>query len=86
MSEYEKTNTPYLSSGVERDIVKAIKADKHVALSITPHFEGKRAQSGIPSSIEYNYSIIEDGVSKHCVVHPTPTGGRTTGSVNCPKR
>ncbi|MGW0825565.1 LamG-like jellyroll fold domain-containing protein [Streptomyces sp. NPDC002845] len=86
VAEYEKTNTPYLSTGVERDIVKAIKADKHVALSVVPHFEGNRANSGIPSSVEYNYSIIEDGVAKHCVVYPTPTGGRTTGSADCPKR
>ncbi|MEU1509880.1 hypothetical protein [Kitasatospora sp. NPDC005748] len=33
---YEKTNTPYLSTGVERDIVQAIKKGKHVSVSVEP--------------------------------------------------
>ncbi|MEW9512519.1 LamG-like jellyroll fold domain-containing protein [Streptomyces bacillaris] len=84
VAEYEKTNTPYLSSGVESDIRRAIKADKHVQISITPHYEN--SGSGIPTTIEYNYSIIEDSVIKHCVIRQNPTGGTVTGSASCPKR
>ncbi|WP_052190083.1 LamG-like jellyroll fold domain-containing protein [Streptomyces sp. NRRL S-1824] len=86
VAEYTKTNTPYLSTGVERDIVQAIKAGKRVTLSVTPHYEGNRTGSGIPSSLEYNYAIMEDGTAKHCVIYQNPTGGSTTGSLNCPKR
>ncbi|MFB6992416.1 hypothetical protein [Streptomyces sp. NPDC056304] len=85
-AEYTKTNTPYLSTGVERDVVQAIKVGKHVTLSVTPHYEGNRTRSRIPSSLEYNYAIVEDGTAKHCVIYQNPTGGSTAGSSNCPKR
>ncbi|MGW0313313.1 LamG-like jellyroll fold domain-containing protein [Streptomyces flavidovirens] len=90
VAEYEKTNTPYLSTGVERDMVRAIKAGKHVVFSVVPRYDiddsGKdRSKSGIPSSLEYDYTIVEDNITKHCVVHPNPSGGRVTGSANCPK-
>ncbi|WP_242641161.1 DNA/RNA non-specific endonuclease [Streptomyces kasugaensis] len=84
VAEYQKTNSPYLSAGVESDIRKAIKADKHLELSIIPHYD--RKESGIPTRIEYNYSVLEDGIRKHCVIRQSPTGGTTTGSANCPRR
>ncbi|GAU69154.1 FHA domain-containing protein [Streptomyces sp. NBRC 110611] len=84
VAEYEKTNHPYLNYGVELDIRKAVKSGKRLALSVVPHY-GRR-DSGIPTSIEYNYSVLEDGTSKHCVIHQSPTGGTTTGSSNCPRR
>ncbi|MEU2359777.1 LamG-like jellyroll fold domain-containing protein [Streptomyces noursei] len=84
VAEYTKTNTPYLSTGVERDIRKAITSGKHLELSIVPHYD--RIDSGIPTRIEYNYSVLEDGSSKHCVIHQSPTGGTTTGSATCPKK
>ncbi|MEU4494504.1 LamG-like jellyroll fold domain-containing protein [Streptomyces sp. NPDC023998] len=84
VAEYEKTNTPYLSTGIERDIRQAIKTNKHVILSITPHYGN--SGSGVPTTIEYNYSVVEDKVAKHCVVRQSPTGGTTTGTANCPKR
>ncbi|MFJ9614951.1 LamG-like jellyroll fold domain-containing protein [Streptomyces noursei] len=84
VAEYTKTNSPYLSTGVESDIRKAITSGKNLELSIVPHYD--RIDSGIPTRIEYNYSVLEDGISKHCVIHQSPTGGTTTGSANCPKR
>ncbi len=48
--EYQKTDIPYLSTGVERDIHRAIKVGKHVQISITPHYEN--SGSGIPTTIE----------------------------------
>lgn len=83
VAEYEKTNTPYLSTGVERDIRQAIKAGKHVQLSVTPRYGN--VESGVPTAIEYNYAILEDRVLKHCVVYQSPTGGTVTGSATCPK-
>ncbi|WP_406505326.1 LamG-like jellyroll fold domain-containing protein [Streptomyces sp. NBC_00212] len=90
VAEYEKTNTPYLSTGVEKDLVQPIKQGKHVAFSIIPRYEvddagNDRSHSGIPSAIEYNINIIEDDVSKHCVVYQNPKGGRVTGTPNCRK-
>ncbi|MFF3398117.1 LamG-like jellyroll fold domain-containing protein [Streptomyces sp. NPDC002659] len=84
VAEYEKTNTPYLNHGVEREIRNAIKAGKHLAISVVPHYGN--SGSGIPTKIEYNYSVVEDGTAKHCVIEQTPTGGITTGSASCPKR
>ncbi|MGW4031694.1 DNA/RNA non-specific endonuclease [Streptomyces sp. NPDC004838] len=84
VAEYNKTNSPYLNFGVEKDIRNAVKANKHVQLSITPHYDNQG--SGIPTRLEYNYSIIKDNVTKHCVIEQSPTGGTTTGTENCPKR
>ncbi|MEU7230348.1 LamG-like jellyroll fold domain-containing protein [Streptomyces chrestomyceticus] len=84
VAEYEKTNTPYLNWGVEREIRVAIKSGKHLQLSVTPHYS--RPDSGIPTSIEYNYAVLEDGSSRHCVIHQSPSGGTTTGSADCPRR
>ncbi|MER7773146.1 LamG-like jellyroll fold domain-containing protein [Kitasatospora sp. NPDC096140] len=83
VAEYEKTNTPYLSTGVELDFRRAIKGNKHIAYSITAIYENKN--SGIPTKLDYNYTILEDGTFKHCVITQLPTGGKVTGSSNCPK-
>ncbi|MFF1797880.1 DNA/RNA non-specific endonuclease [Kitasatospora sp. NPDC058263] len=80
---YEKTNTPYLSTGVERDIVQAIKKGKHVSVSVEPTY--RNANTSVVESLEYNYFILEDKVFKQCVITQTPTGGSTTGTSNCPK-
>ncbi|MFV8127912.1 LamG-like jellyroll fold domain-containing protein [Streptomyces syringium] len=84
VAEYEKTNTPYLNHGVEREIRTAIKSGKHLQISVVPQYGN--ANSGIPTSIEYNYSVLEDGKSKHCVIHQSPAGGTTTGDADCPRR
>ncbi|WP_461032685.1 LamG-like jellyroll fold domain-containing protein [Streptomyces mayteni] len=81
---YERTNTPYLRSGVEHDIARAIRSGENVLLSIVPHYRNEN--SGIPETIEYNYSFMGSGVTKHCVIRQTPAGGTTAGSLNCPKR
>ncbi|MFF9647208.1 LamG-like jellyroll fold domain-containing protein [Kitasatospora aureofaciens] len=83
VAEYEKTNTPYLSTGVELDFRRAMKGNKHIAYSITVIYENKN--SGIPTKLDYNYTILEDGTFKHCVITQLPTGGKVTGSSNCPK-
>ncbi|MFB7469853.1 LamG-like jellyroll fold domain-containing protein [Kitasatospora sp. NPDC056184] len=80
---YQKTNTPYLSSGVERDIIQAIKKGKHVAVSVEPTY--RNANTGVVESLEYNYVILEDKIVKHCVITQSPTGGTTRGTSNCPK-
>ncbi|MEU5051888.1 LamG-like jellyroll fold domain-containing protein [Streptomyces sp. NPDC021096] len=84
VAEYEKANAPYISYGVEQDLRKGIRPGKHLQLSIVPHYGN--AYSGIPTTIEYKYSMIEDGTTKHCFVHQSPTGGTTTGDPDCPRR
>ncbi len=84
VAEYEKTNSPYLNHGVEKEIRNAIKSGNHLKISVVPRYG--RPKSGIPTSIEYDYSVIETGVSKHCVIHQSPTGGTTTGDADCPRR
>nr|WP_281404277.1 LamG-like jellyroll fold domain-containing protein [Streptomyces roseirectus] len=84
VAEYEKTNTPYLNHGVEKEIRNAIKSGKHLAISVTPHYGN--SGSGIPTEIEYNYGTVEDGTMKHCVISQSPAGGTTRGSKDCPRR
>ncbi|MGW0909405.1 LamG-like jellyroll fold domain-containing protein [Streptomyces sp. NPDC002853] len=84
VAQYQKTNHPYLSYGVEKDIRKAVTSGKHVAVSIVPHYGN--SGSGIPTKIEYDYSVLEDRTRKHCVIRQTPSGGVTTGSATCPTR
>jgi hypothetical protein len=84
VAEYEKTNTPYLNHGVEKEIRNAIKSGKHLSLSVIPHYGNNG--SGIPTEIEYNYGTVEDGRMKHCVIEQTPAGGVTRGSADCPRR
>ncbi|MET9295012.1 DNA/RNA non-specific endonuclease [Streptomyces sp. NPDC003077] len=84
VAEYEKTNTPYLNWGVEKEIRAAIKSGKHLQLSVAPHYN--RPDSGIPTGIECNYAVLEDGSAEHCVIYQSPSGGTTTGSADCPRR
>ncbi|MFI1967671.1 DNA/RNA non-specific endonuclease [Streptomyces cinnamoneus] len=84
VAEYEKTNHPYLNHGVEKEVRNAIKSGNHLQISVVPHYG--RAKSGIPTSIEYNYSVIETGVSRRCIIHQSPIGGTTTGDADCPRR
>ncbi|MGW0924937.1 LamG-like jellyroll fold domain-containing protein [Streptomyces sp. NPDC002755] len=83
VAEYEKTNTPYLNYGVEKEIRNAIKSGKRLAISVIPHYGN--SGSGIPTEIEYNYGTVEGGKMKHCVITQSPTGGTTRGSVDCPR-
>ncbi|MEY2247454.1 LamG-like jellyroll fold domain-containing protein [Streptomyces sp. BF23-18] len=80
--QYDHVNSPYIRDGVEKDIRKSLESGHNVSLYINPHYGN--AGSGIPTSIEYNYADLSTGVSKHCVVQNSPTGGRTTGSSSCP--
>ncbi|NNJ08199.1 hypothetical protein HHX38_29370 [Streptomyces sp. PKU-MA01144] len=80
--QYDHVNSPYISDGVEGDIRDSLEAGNPVALWITPRYGS--ANSGIPTTIEYNYRDLGTGVSKHCIVHNQASGGRTTGSSNCP--
>ncbi len=84
VAEYARANSPYISSTVEAEMWKPAQAGKHVQASIVPHYGNDK--SGIPTSIEYTYSVIEDGTTKHCIVHQSPTGGTTTGDADCPRR
>ncbi|MEV6183070.1 LamG-like jellyroll fold domain-containing protein [Streptomyces sp. NPDC052015] len=84
VAEYKETNHPYLNFGVEKEIRKAIKSGKHLAISVVPHYGNNG--SGIPTEIEYTYGTVEDGNMKHCVITQSPTGGTTRGSKECPKR
>ncbi|MCT9112241.1 DNRLRE domain-containing protein [Streptomyces mirabilis] len=84
VAEYEETNSPYLNHGVEKEIRDAIKAGKHLTISVIPHYGN--TGSGIPTDIEYNYGTVEDGKMKHCVIEQSPTGGTTRGSADCPRR
>lgn len=80
--QYERINSPYIRDGVEKDIRNSLEAGNSVTLWITPRY-GK-PNSGIPTTIEYNYGDLTTGVTKHCVVHNQASGGRTTGSSTCP--
>ncbi|MHC5705920.1 DNA/RNA non-specific endonuclease [Streptomyces tirandamycinicus] len=80
--QYDHVNSPYISDGVEGDIRDSLEAGNPVALWITPRYGS--ANSGIPTTIEYNYRDLGTGASKHCIVHNQASGGRTTGSSNCP--
>jgi hypothetical protein len=80
--QYRLTNSPYIRDGVEGDIRDSLESGHKVSLYINPHYGN--ANSGIPTEIEYNYADLSTGVAKHCVVHQSPTGGRTTGSSTCP--
>jgi hypothetical protein len=80
--QYALTNSPYIRDGVEKDIRASLEAGHKVALHINPYY--RIVNSGIPTQIEYNYRDLSTGVAKHCVIHPTTTGGSTTGSANCP--
>ncbi|GAB3955626.1 DNRLRE domain-containing protein [Streptomyces sparsus] len=82
--EFDRVNAPYISGGVEKEIRDSLRAGHTVAVSITPHYN--RGNSGIPGSIEYNYGVVETGMSKHCVVYNDSTLRRTTGSLDCPRR
>ncbi|MEU4266808.1 LamG-like jellyroll fold domain-containing protein [Streptomyces sp. NPDC026092] len=83
VAEYRATNTPYLNHGVEKDIRDTIKSGKKLSLSVVPHYGNKN--SGIPTTLEYNYGVPGEWM-KHCVIRQSPTGGTTTGSADCPKR
>ncbi|WP_165986653.1 DNA/RNA non-specific endonuclease [Streptomyces sp. YIM 98790] len=83
VAEYSKVNTPYLRTGVEWDIKETLEAGKTVILSIIPHYD--KQNSGIPSRLQYDYTVLETRVSKSCMIYNEPAGGRTTGTVNCPK-
>ncbi|MFG3055462.1 DNA/RNA non-specific endonuclease [Kitasatospora sp. NPDC048239] len=83
VADYRETNTPYLSTGVERGIVQSIKSGKHVAVEIEPHY--RNGNSGVPETLEYTYFMLEDNVFKHCVITQNATGGTTKGTANCPK-
>lgn len=76
-------NTPYLSQGIEKEIRDALAAHKRVSLSISVVYDGR--SSGIPTKLEYRYSVIGSGVVKNCTVHNESTGGRTTGDPSCPR-
>ncbi|MFC5721071.1 DNA/RNA non-specific endonuclease [Streptomyces gamaensis] len=80
VAEYKETNHRYLNFGVEKEICNAIKSGNHLQLSVVPRYG--RPESGIPTSIEYNYTVIETGVSKRCIIHQSPTGGTTTGDAS----
>ncbi|WP_432747297.1 DNRLRE domain-containing protein [Streptomyces sp. JH002] len=84
VAEYEKTNSPYLSTGVEKDIREWVLEGHVVHVSVVPHY--KNDHSGIPEKIEYNYSQVGGSESRHCVIYQDPTGGKTTGNLECPKR
>ncbi|MEU9171900.1 LamG-like jellyroll fold domain-containing protein [Streptomyces sp. NPDC048420] len=83
VAQYRNTNSPYIRDGVEGDIRESLESGHKVALYINPHYGN--TNSGIPTKIEYNYADLTTGVAKHCVVHQMPSGGRTTGSSNCPE-
>ncbi|MFI2205980.1 LamG-like jellyroll fold domain-containing protein [Streptomyces sp. NPDC020192] len=84
VAEYEKTNSPYLNYGVEKEIRNGMRSGKHVQVSVIPHYGNPG--SGIPTTIEYNYGTLEDDKMKHCVITQSPTGGTTRGSADCPRR
>ncbi|MEU5382024.1 MULTISPECIES: DNA/RNA non-specific endonuclease [unclassified Streptomyces] len=50
VAEYTETNNPYLNHGVEKEIRKAIKSGKHLAISVVPHY--RNSSSGIPTEID----------------------------------
>lgn len=82
--EYAEINTPYLNFGIEREIRKALDAKKSVVLSVTPVY-GRR-DSGIPSSLRYNYTILgpDDVTSRSCTVVNSNAAGFVYGSPGCP--
>ncbi|WP_277347308.1 RHS repeat-associated core domain-containing protein, partial [Streptomyces sp. CB01881] len=80
VAEYSWTNSPYLRDGVEADIRDAVKSNKHVIGEIVPHYGSEN--SGIYESKEYNYLVVEDGRTVHCIVYQAPSGGTTNGG--CP--
>ncbi|MFJ4672645.1 hypothetical protein [Kitasatospora purpeofusca] len=82
VAEYWKNNSPYLSTGVEADIVQAIKADGHVALVIESRCRGDN--SGVPELVDCKYFILEGKIYKRCIITQAPSGGTKTGTSNCP--
>ncbi|GAA3885395.1 DNA/RNA non-specific endonuclease [Streptomyces lannensis] len=50
VAEYTETNNPYLNHGVQKEIRKAIKSGKHLAISVVPHY--RNSSSGIPTEID----------------------------------
>jgi hypothetical protein len=80
---HEKVNTPYLRSGIEKEIRMAIEANNHVAFSIVPRYGN--ANTGIPDEVVYTYWIVETEVMRHCIVENSPSP-RTHGFAGCPRR
>ncbi|GAA1916612.1 hypothetical protein GCM10009716_27230 [Streptomyces sodiiphilus] len=83
VAEYQKTNMPYLSAGIEAEIWRNFTKDKVTYLSVVPVYE--RPNSGVPTKLVYSYSVPEEGMSKVCIVTQNPNGGTTTGSPTCPR-
>ncbi|MFF1794889.1 hypothetical protein ACFVXQ_11840, partial [Kitasatospora sp. NPDC058263] len=80
VAEYRLTNSPYLRDGAEADIRNSIINQRHVIGQIVPHYRSD--DSGIYDSKEYNYTVVEEGRTVHCIVYQSPMGGKTNGG--CP--
>jgi RHS repeat-associated protein len=84
VAQYSHVNTPYLRDTIERDIRQGLESGKRVTVSVVPHYDNKN--SGIPTRLEYNYSIVGSGEWKHCTVYNKASGGQTVGTSNCPQK
>ncbi|MFF3317355.1 LamG-like jellyroll fold domain-containing protein [Streptomyces sp. NPDC003035] len=84
VAQYSHVNTPYLRDTIEKDIRDGLESGRRVTVSIVPHYDNN--SSGIPSRIEYNYSIAGSGEWKHCTVYNQLSGGKTVGTPNCPQK
>ncbi|MFE7588086.1 LamG-like jellyroll fold domain-containing protein [Kitasatospora sp. NPDC057512] len=84
VAEYEKTNSPYLSTGVEKDIRDALVAERHVVGTIRVTYPNQG--TGVYFSKHYDYLVVEENREVHCIVYQAPTaeGGRTNGDNKCP--
>ncbi|MER7955938.1 LamG-like jellyroll fold domain-containing protein [Streptomyces sp. NPDC096030] len=80
--QYSHVNTPYLRDTIEKDIRRGIESGSRVTVSVVPHYDN--TSSGVPTRIEYNYSIVGSGEWKNCTVYNSASGGRTVGTPNCP--
>ncbi|MFD3335972.1 LamG-like jellyroll fold domain-containing protein [Streptomyces sp. NPDC058700] len=85
VAQYYWVNSPYIRDTIEKDIRGALEMGKRVTFSVVPHYD--RSGSGIPTRIEYNYSVVGSGEWKNCTVYNNP--GRTAvtvGTANCPQK
>nr|WP_324611220.1 LamG-like jellyroll fold domain-containing protein [Streptomyces sp. WM4235] len=85
VAQYRWVNSPYIRDTVENDIRVGLEANKRVTVSITVHYDSQ--SSGIPTRLEYDYSVIGSGEWKNCTVFNTP--GKTAsivGTQNCPQK
>ncbi|MFF8607691.1 LamG-like jellyroll fold domain-containing protein [Streptomyces sp. NPDC015346] len=84
VAQYSHVNTPYLRDTIEKDIRGGLESGQRVTLSIVPHYDNE--SSGVPTRIEYNYSVVGSGEWKHCTVFNQASGGKTVGTPNCPRK